>query len=279
MSDTNATATKAETSKALISYEDIQTKVNTLYNTAWFQPNAVYPLTFLYTSKDVDSESNHPHSLFFRRFYNTALAGSLATDTSSAFAAPTGGAFKTINDLVKEEKLLKGEKLENCLNYFSTVEGLSPFSVPLDKTNGAINAAKDVKLGGNGSCTLKFLCDREFKALHELQKWQSKWVSFSPDMRALASHTLAGKKGGEGYLSLLNCDIKTNGSIQVLSHFAIFGLIPKTVNIKPVSTIGPRSSTNNLPEIEVTCLYSSAVLSYPAKDAKGKDCLGYYFFK
>lgn len=277
MSSTNATGTK--NNKTLMSYADIQTRVDNLYKTAWFQPNAIYPLTFLYTSKDVDADTNHPHSLFFRRFYNTKLAGNLATAAGSAFAEPTGGAFKTINDLVAEEKQLKGENLENCLNYFSTIEGLSPFSVPLDKTNGAINAAKDVRLGGNGSCTLKFLCDREFKTLHELQKWQSKWVSFSPDIRSLASHTVSGKKGGEGYLSLLNCDIKTDGTIQVLSHFAVFGLIPKTVNLKSVSTIGPRSSTNNLPEIEVTCLYSSAVLSYPTKDDTGEDCLGYYFFK
>lgn len=266
-------------SEAILSYPDIQTRVENLYKSAWFQPNAVYPITFKYTTKSVEDQKKVALSEFFRRFYNAKLSGDLAT--KSSFAEPQDGRFKSISDIYAAEKDLTGQDLPECLNYFSTIEGLSPFGVPLTKTNGAINADKDVKLGGNGSCTLKFLCDREMKALEELQKWQSKWVSFGPDMRSLVAHGI--KEGGEGYLSLLNCNVKTDGTIEPLSHFAVFGLIPKTINLKSTNSLGPRANASNLPEIEVICLYSSAILSVQRtttdKDGKVSTKVFHYYFK
>lgn len=268
-------------SEPILSYSTIQTRVENLYKSAWFQPNAVYPITFLYTIKDVEDQKAVALSEFFRRFYNAKLSGTLAEAKDSSFAEPTDKQFKSILDIYNVEKGLTGQKLPECLNYFSTIEGLSPFSVPLVKTNGAINADKDVKLGGNGTCTLKFLCDRDMKVLEELQKWQSKWVSFGPDMRSLTAHAV--KAGGEGYLSLLNCNVKTDGTIEPLSHFAVFGLIPKTINLKPANSLGPRANASNLPEIEVPCLYSSAILSVQrvTTDASGNATtkVFHYYFK
>lgn len=266
----------------LTNYSDIQNRIDNLYNTKWFQPNAFYPTTFFYTDKSI-SDNEYTIDDFLKIHIN-----SNPTRTSYLYNGKVRTTIlenknkvpKSLKDYIAlEEKLEKSgiAASDSVLRQFIKLTGLQITSIPLTKSkNSLINAKNEDK---SNTIELNFLCDRDFKVLRYLQAWQSRWYTNDFQKKALASKTVDSenatnntfKDGGEGYLGLSNCLIDINGNITVLSHLSVFGLIPKT--IKAPTDFGPQVAANDIQKINVSCLYSHAILTYPDKNR-----LGFYYY-
>lgn len=260
-----------------VSYSTIQSRIDTLYNTQWFQPNATYPTNFFYTESNHASDGETSMADFLKKFVNVDGAKGLVT--------PKSNAFSDFSALLKKETEVTTGKI-NCkgivLDCFVEISGLNTFTVPLDKTNGVIQNSK-TDLGGKSTCTLKFLCDRNLETLQFLQAWQSKWLTFDFEKRSLVSHLNAklddGKKsGGEGYLGVSNVNVSADGLITVCSHLSVFGLIPKQID-GPFKSLGPQASSSSLPTISVSCTYSNAILSYRGIMSNDKQEMRFFYFQ
>lgn len=256
-------------------YGTIQNRINGLYNTAWFQPNACYPTALFYTKSEDLKGSLGEISLtdFLKKMVN-ADAGTNLTGLAQAFTS--------LDALLKKEQEMKESK-ENCksivLDCFVQIDGLQGLQIPLSKSNGSIRSGKTQTIGDSGSCKLKFLCDRNLEVLRFLQAWQSKWLVFDFEKRSLVSHRdtvhKTDKTGGEGYIGISNLNIQTNGGVQTLSHLSVFGLIPRQISMP--NQLGPQASSSGLPTITVDCIYSNAVLSFPVTVNNQKKLRFYYF--
>lgn len=268
-------------------YSSIQSNIDSLYKTAWFQPNACFPTNLFYKTVSYSSGADGSLSALLGECVNvkplsgTSLSKNIDTSTSvkEVYWDP-----KSIKDFVNLEKQCvssNAKQSEAALRQFVKITGLDSPGVPLNKDNGGLIVDKDTKIGGKNNCTLFFLCDRSFEVLKFLQAWQSKWITFDYEKKSLSSHAYKdedskeGKGGGEGFLGLTNVNIDTDGNITELSHVAVFGLIPKKIKTPFNTGIGPQASNSSLPMIEVECLYSQAILAIPM----GKDKrLRYYYF-
>lgn len=250
----------------LETYKDIQTRIDYLYNTQWFQSNASYPVTLFYTDQNV-STSDFTIDAFLKMHVNSKPNDSNILQT-------IGNTPKTIKDYMETEQQVENSGIrasDSVLRQFSKVSGLKSFSIPLAKKNGALGAISD--RDDNSLIRLEFLCDKDFNVLKYIQAWQSRWYTYDFEKRSLAQKTTgAQKEGGEGYLGIANCLISLDGNITVNSHLSLFGLIPQSVELP--NEWGPRTSPK-LNVVTVTCLYAHAILVYQ----RTSNSLGFYYFK
>lgn len=257
-------------------YSTIQNRIDNLYNTRWFQANAYYPTVLFYTDK-FRSNSDFSIDSFLKLHLNsgpvTSTAGTKVSPLEKLTDVPTN-----MKDYLEKEALLENEGVQASnavLRQFSTIKDLNNISVPLDRADNALVASK--KDSGNKTITLSFLNDDDFKVLRYLQAWQSRWYTNDYQKKALASKDSeevnkgGNKEGGEGYLGLANCLIALDGSITVTSHLSLFGLLPKSIQMP--TEFGPQAASNEVKKINVTCLYSHAILTY-----QDKDRLGFYYY-
>lgn len=265
-------------------YSSIQSNIDSLYKTAWFQPNACFPTNLFYKTVSYSTDKDGSLSALLGECVNVKpLSGSSLSKNMDGVKKEVYPDPKSIKDFVDLEKQCvssNAKQSEAALRQFVKITGLDSPGVPLNKDNGGLIVDKDTKIGGKNNCTLFFLCDRSFEVLKFLQAWQSKWITFDYEKKSLSSHAYKdedskGKGGGEGFLGLTNVNIDTDGNITELSHVAVFGLIPKKIKTPFNTGIGPQASNSSLPMIEVECLYSQAILAIPM----GKDKrLRYYYF-
>lgn len=266
-------------------FNDIQDRIDKLYDTNWLQQNAFFPVVFSYadTKTDSNSNSNSLGVVAFRDMHTNNIGNDNITSNPTVTLETATIAAKSIevlnnkalssspSDLVTYQNKLNlvnvnGIKASSkVLRQLTKVSGLKNHTVPVSKLNNALKA--DAPNEKDTTLTLEFLADEQFEVLNFLQCWQSKWYSFEYQKKSLKS-----LNGGEGLLSLMNCSIDTDGNITPKSYLTIFGLIPKTINVP--GEYGPQVSTSSLPKITLTCTYSDAILVYPAKDK-----LNYYYFE
>lgn len=233
-----------------LSHEKIQNRIDTLYDTKWYQPNACYPVVLGYTSSlDTTAEA---YTTFFEIHRDRKV---------SNLKDYMDNLLNFCNIFTLDDGLAP----DQVLTQFSKLTGLKSPNIPLSKNNGVLEAKKaDFK---NDTVVLEFLCDRDLKVLDYLQNWRNKWFVYNGFLRSFrGSH-----KGGEGFLGIANCNVDLEGTVTALSFLSIFGLIPISVDLP--ASIGPGTSDSSLQVIKTTCTYSNAVLVYPSKNS-----LNYYYY-
>lgn len=267
----------------LSNYSDIQNRIDHLYDTKWFQPNAFYPTVFFYTDKSV-SDNEYTVDTFLKMHINSNPTKTVYLDNNvqrRTVLENLENTPKTLQEYIKlEEKLEKTgiSASESVLRQFIKIDNLKNNSIPLSKSqNSLISSIKESD--SSGTLKLEFLCDRDFHVLRYLQAWQSRWYTNDFQKKALTSKSINSedsknnnlKDGGEGYLGLSNCLIDINGNITTLSHLSLFGLIPKTINIP--TSFGPQVTANEISKITVDCIYAHAILTYSTENR-----LGFYYY-
>lgn len=266
----------------LSNYSDIQNRIDYLYDTKWFQPNAFYPTVFFYTDKSI-SDNDYTVDNFLKMHVNSNPTKTVYLDKNvqrKTALENLDNTPKTLQEYTKlEEKLEKTgiSPSESVLRQFIKIDGLKIKSLPLSKSQNSLTSSGKESEGA--TVKLEFLCDRDFHVLRYLQAWQSRWYTNDFQKKALASKSVDSediknnnlKDGGEGYFGLSNCLVDINGNITTLSHLSLFGLIPKTITVP--SSFGPQANVNEIPKIAVDCIYAHAILTYPSEDR-----LNFYYY-
>lgn len=266
-------------SNQTFNFQSIQDNIDTIYKTKWFQPNACYPVTLCYTS---DKVSNEKFSI--SDFLELHTNNSTAPGGKEEYIRKSDDSVKDLAAYMKKEVDATKDCVranDKVLAYFSKVSGLNPPELNLSRVGGALVAGNQ---DANGSTiTLEFLHDRQFEVLHFLQAWQSRWFVHEYQKKAFTDKsvdygidTTRNKGGGEGFLGLANCAIDFNGTVSVLSHLSLFGLIPKKIEL--VQEVGPQTNTSDITKIKVHCIYSNAIWVYPVDTGTTKR-LNYYYYK
>lgn len=268
--------TEAGESKPLITYGTVQSRIDRLYDTKWFQPNACYPVIFTYTSKT--TSDNDPTVDGFLRIHTNNSEIKDIGKAKGFDPAPS-----SLGDYIEAEQKLAAQGVaasEDVLAQFSKISGLKSPNLPFAKNNGALQAS--TLTDKDATVNLEFLADRDLKVLSYLQAWQSKWFVYTKDVKTFrdkSDDSPPEHSGGEGFLGIANCVIDLNGNVRVVSHTTLFGLIPKQIQF--AEAIGPQVSSNSIETIKVTCTYSHAVLVYEvAGDSSGNSRkLRYYYYQ
>lgn len=275
---------------SVFNFAEIQKRVDNLYDTKWYQPNACYPVCFFYTDSEISSK-DFTIDKFLKFHTNVDKAVTLTNESkhvlvlnSNTQIIDTVPAPKNLTEYLNIELSKIADTGvtagDDVLRNFSKVTGLKSPTMAVSKKDGTIATSKD-ESGKDATVNLEFLCDRELKTLSFLQAWESRWVHRDYQKKAFLDKTDNTEKsivggsdgGGEGFLGILNCSIDVNGNITPLSHLSLFGLIPKNIEIP--SEFGPQAGSNSMPKITVKCTYSNAVLVYPSHDGKK---LQYFYY-
>lgn len=256
-------------------FNTIQSRIDTIYNSKWLQPNAFYPTKLFFTDKNT-SESIFTVDEFLRLHNNNTNNSTLINSTTTQYESKT--VPKTLEEYKKLESELSGiDAPEKVLAYFSKLSNLNSFSIPISKTNGSLTASS--VQSKDPTVTLEFLWDQSMEVLKYLQAWQSRWltqdwqkITFVDKQYSDSMDSSVSKEGGEGYLGLANCSIDTNGTVTVISQLSLFGLIP--TKIETFNDVGPQNSSTNIQKIKVTCTYAHAILAYPNNNGS----LNFFYF-
>lgn len=262
---------------SVFNFAAIQKRIDDLYDTKWFQPNACYPVCFFYTDSEISSSAFSIDK--FLKFHTNVDSAVNLKNAKGRNVLVFNSNTQIVDMVVAPKNLTEYLNIElskiantgvkagdDVLRNFSRVTGLKSPTMAVSKKDGTIAASKD-ESGKDATINLEFLCDRELKTLSFLQAWESRWIHRDYQKKAFldkSDNDKDGGGGGEGFLGILNCSIDVNGNITPLSHLSLFGLIPK--NIELPSELGPQAGSNSMPKITVKCTYSNAVLVYPSHD-------------
>lgn len=237
-------------------YSSIQSIIKDIYNKKWLQTNASFPTVLGYATT-----SSQP--------------GTLETDDAVSLlkgVASESPSIKSLKEYIEKESKLPLECLDNnLLNNFIKISGLSQLEIPLSKENGHLKGGESK--GINSEVVLEFLLDRELTILNFMETWQQKWYKQTSNKFQLTAHDSESGGKDEGYMSLTNVSINPNGVIKPLSQLALFGLIPKKIELP--KEWGPSVSNSNVATVKLYCIYSQALLIWNNGNKLNYQILGW----
>ena len=260
-------------SNLITSYDNLQERVDYLFDEEWFTPNAFYPSLFKKATSNeglsyqlacFEGESNGYTNTSGREESKATLeALSLESliEREQDYFSRSGN-----KDILGGMNLRNGQK-SNKLHLIESVGGLDFIKLPLamdgyriKKTNGERNDSKMI--------TIKISLEEGLEVYYRLTDWLDDWFINRTTKKALQVSPVA-----EGYLSLNYVRIKTDGTTNIVARVSVAGLIPQHIGF--VGPIGPGVKGDKT-SIEVKCLYSQAQLQLRNPDDLSKSKIIYF---
>ena len=255
------------------SYDNLQERLDYLYDEEWFTPNAFYPSLF---KRATDNEGLSNQLACFEGetngYTNTAgreeskatlealsLEGLIARE--ERYFSRSGN-----RDILGGMNTRDGRKI-NKLHLIESVDGLDFIKLPLAMDGYRIKKTNDER-NTSKSITIKVSLEEGFEVYYRLNDWLEGWYTNRTTRKALQVGPVA-----EGYLSLNYVKIRTDGSTNILARVSIAGLIPQHVGF--VTSIGPAVKGDKT-SVAVKCLYSQAQLQLRNPDDPSKSKIIYF---